>query len=115
MTNRVIALACAVEPLAFSAFLPPHSTPAAEPPLSEPLAVPPVPPLELLVLSSLPQADIMPVSATAAAAATHIRVRVLLSFTSLAFWVRCATAQITAITGDTENLGPDDGRPLDHS
>ena len=57
----------------------------------------------------------MPVSATAAAAATHIRVRVLLSFTSLAFWVRCATAQITAITGDTENLGPDDGRPLDHS
>ena len=61
------------------------------------------------MLSSLPQADIMPVSATAAAAATHILLRVL-SFTSLAFWVGCATAQITAIAGDTENLGADNGR-----
>ena len=113
--NRVIALACAVAPLAFSASLPPHSMPPAAP-LSEPLAVPgaPSPPL-VLVLSSLPQADIMPVSATAAAAATHILVRVLLRITSLAFWVGCATAQITAIGGDTENLGLHSGRPLDLS
>jgi hypothetical protein len=47
----------------------------------------------------LPQADIMPVKATAAAAATHILVCVLSSFTSLAFWVGCATAQITSDHG----------------
>ena len=57
----------------------------------------------------------MPVSATTAAAATHILLRVFLSFTSLAFWVGCATAQITSITGDTENLGADGGRSFDRT
>jgi hypothetical protein len=99
-----------------SAFLPPHSTFA---PLPAAVAVPlPLALLLLLpalVLLSLPQAVIMPVNATAVAAATHILVGVLLSFTSLAFWVGCASAQITAIPGDTQNLGPNDGRPLDHS
>ena len=104
-------MACAEEPLDFSDFFPAQSTLAAlSPAVPLPAVVAPV----LVLFSSLPQAVIMPVSATAAAAATHILLRVL-SFTSLAFWVGCATAQITSITGDTENLGADSGRSFDLS
>src|SRR5262245_34099920 len=102
--NLVIALACELAPLAFRSLSPPQCS------------APPFWPLP--VLSSLPQADTMPVMANTAAAATPTRAPVVFRFTFLAFPLDVVATHRTyrrhcnATQCTPEKLGAADGRSL---